>query len=222
MLYEIENTHSIISALKNTKRQCVKLYITKNNLKQIDFDINIPVIISNETYLLTREIYINTNLTNMMEKYDRLIILDSLQNPQNIGSIIRSAAVFNFGVLIRNRECGINETVVKCAAGGADIIDICSFNNLTETVKKLQNNEFWICGLLDKKQSNYIDLCDLKTYKKICIVIGSEESGMTALMTNLCDLTHTISGYDRDNNTFSVLNASHTASILMYSLRNYI
>jgi 23S rRNA (guanosine2251-2'-O)-methyltransferase len=218
-MHKIFGIHAIRHALANNKRAPQKLYLTKaayNQLrKQLEhWQDRLPINIARETYLLTNELYVPSNLNDICSNYNRIILLDCLEDPHNIGAIIRTAAVFGYAVIIRNRGCTINETVVKCASGGIDITDVIVINQLSNVVKVLKKQGFWICGLLDKIQTNSITLTNLAEYQRFVIVIGSEGNGMHMLTHQLCDFTCTLKGPTE----FNVLNASVTAGICMFEL----
>src|SRR5690349_12835238 len=129
-MYRITGTHSIKSAEANTKRRKKCFYGSRSRYEQLQLKCTFSS--SYDEFLAVDTLYVPDSLENIFE-YSRIILLDSLEDPRNIGSIIRSAAILNYAVLIR-RGCGVTETVVKCSAGGVDIIPILEINNLQETI----------------------------------------------------------------------------------------
>ena len=183
-MYKIIGKHSIRAVLNNPKR--------KNIVKKDD-------------YLLVSELFIETDLDTIIKNYEKIILLDNMTDIRNIGSIIRSAAILGFAVLLRN-TCTINEMTVKCASGGIDSTAICYINNTKENIKKLKKNDFWIVGLDERGTEEALNL------KKIVLVIGSEGDGMSHMIAQECDVIYKLK---TPGNMFTY-NASVAAAIGMY------
>jgi len=138
--------------------------------------------ISNFDYCFIDDILQKANDEN---KDALLVILDSIEDPYNLGSIIRTCECAGVdGIIIpKNRACGINETVVKVSAGAVNHVKIARVPNLTEAMKKLKSEGFWIFGTaMDGKEAKTLDLSG-----KIAIVIGNEGNGMHDLVRQNCD-----------------------------------
>jgi 23S rRNA (guanosine2251-2'-O)-methyltransferase len=150
-----------------------------------------------------------TDLDVIMQNYDRVILLDNLTDQRNIGSIIRTAAICGFAVLLREKST-INEFTIKCASGGTENTDICSVKNIQETLTKLKKNGFWIIGLSENGE-----LSQPNGFNKIVLVIGSEGDGISSLVKANCDLLWKLKGGE-----FNVYNASNASAIAMYLQSN--
>ena len=90
----------------------------------------------------------------------RLLILDHLEDPHNLGAIIRTAeaAGINGIILPKNRSVSVNETVMKTSVGALYNVSICQVTNLNQTIKKLKDIGFWIIGTdMDGTDYNEID-----------------------------------------------------------------
>lgn len=143
----------------------------------------------------------------------RLIILDQIEDPHNLGAIIRSAESFGFdGVLIpERRSASVTSTVYKTSAGAINNIKVYRVKNLTRSIKDLKDKGFWIYGLAGEADSS-IDKADLTG--KVGLVVGNEGSGISRLVRENCDMLVNIPMLGRVNS----LNASVAAGISMYEL----
>ena len=139
-----------------------------------------------------------------------ILILDGIEDPHNLGSIIRTAETAGVhGIIIpKRRACGVN-TVSKVSAGAVQHMKIARVNNINETIKFLKQNDIWICGT-DGQAKTYYFQQDFKM--PIAIVIGSEGYGMSRLVKENCDFLVKIPMKGK----ITSLNASVSAGIVMY------
>ena len=134
---------------------------------------------------------INTNsLEKILEKNEKnnpiYLILDSIQDPHNLGACIRTAVASGVSAIIipKNRAVGINETVRKVACGAVENIDIITVVNLVRAIKKIKEMGVWVIGAsTDAKQSIY----DFDLKIPIAIVIGGEDKGIRTQVRKECD-----------------------------------
>ncbi len=140
-----------------------------------------------------------------------ILILDGIEDPHNLGSIIRTAETAGVhGIIIpKRRTVTVNSTVVKTSAGAALHMKIARVNNITETIKKLKKEGIWIIGTDGEAKTLYYNQ-DLKG--DIAIVIGSEGYGMSRLVKENTDLLVKIPMKGK----ITSLNASVSAGIIMY------
>lgn len=140
-----------------------------------------------------------------------ILILDGIEDPHNLGSIIRTAETAGIhGVIIpKRRSALVNATVSKASAGAVEHMKIARVNNVNETIKYLQENGIWICGTDGEAKSYYYNQ-DLKG--AIAIVIGSEGNGISRLVKENCDFLVKIPM----NGKITSLNASVSAGIVIY------
>ena len=140
-----------------------------------------------------------------------IVIADSLTDPHNLGSIIRTAnAAGVHGVIIpKNRSVGLNATVFKVSAGASEYTMVAKVTNLKRTLKELKEKGLWIVGT-DLSGDKFHYDCDLKG--PIGVVIGSEGEGMSRLVREECDFLVKIPMIGQ----IESLNASVAAGVLLY------
>ena len=144
-----------------------------------------------------------------------ILILDGIEAPHNMGSIIRTAECCGVhGIIIpKRRSCSVNSTVNKTSAGAVEYMKIARVTNLNDTIKYLKENDVWIYGT-DMNGSKYYT--DEKYNGGVGIVIGSEGYGMSDLVKKNCDFLIKIPMKGKINS----LNASVSAGIVMYEVMN--
>ena len=140
-----------------------------------------------------------------------VLILDGIEDPHNLGSIIRTAETAGVhGIIIpKRRSVTVNSTVAKVSAGSVEHMKIAIVNNITETIKKLKENGLWIIGTDGDARTLYYNQ-DLKG--DIAIIIGSEGYGMSRLVKENTDMLVKIPMKGK----VTSLNASVSAGIVMY------
>lgn len=141
-----------------------------------------------------------------------IIILDDLEDPHNLGAIMRTAECAGaHGVIIgKNNAVGLTETVAKASAGAIEYMRVARVTNIGRTIDELKERGVWVAAC-DMDGDNYTD-ADLKG--PIAIVIGNEGKGISRLVKEKCDFTVSIPMTGR----ISSLNASNAAAILMYEI----
>ena len=142
-----------------------------------------------------------------------ILILDGIEDPHNLGAIIRTAETAGVhGIIIpKRRACGVNSTVYKVSAGAVEHMKIARVNNINEEIKYLKENDVWIYGT-DGGATEYYYNQNLKG--AIAIVIGSEGYGMSRLTKENCDFLVKIPMKGK----ITSLNASVSAGIVMYEV----
>ena len=145
-------------------------------------------------------------------KYGFLIMLDEIEDPHNLGAVLRTADAVNAdGVIFKKtHNAGLTPTVAKVSAGAIDTVKCAAVTNLTQALKELKKQGYWIVGA-DMDGADYRTLeYDFHTV----LVIGNEGKGISRLVRENCD--HIVSLPMRG--TISSLNASVSAGILMYGI----
>ncbi|MDA0691384.1 MAG: 23S rRNA (guanosine(2251)-2'-O)-methyltransferase RlmB [Nitrospinae bacterium] len=142
-----------------------------------------------------------------------LVLLDGIQDPQNLGAIIRSAEVFGVqGVILpERRSASITETVAKCSAGAIEIIPVACVNNLVQTLEILKKEGFWAVGVDSSGEKPCYELqFDFPTV----LVIGGEEKGIRPLLRKQCDFTVHIPMQGK----LDSLNAAAASAVIFYEI----
>ncbi|MBV7391442.1 23S rRNA (guanosine(2251)-2'-O)-methyltransferase RlmB [Enterococcus alishanensis] len=149
---------------------------------------------------------------NPKESEPFFLILDSLEDPHNFGSILRTADASNVsGVIIpKHRSVGITPVVTKASTGAVEYVPIARVTNLSQTVQQLKDAGFWIFGT-DMEGTDYRKW---QVNGPIALIIGNEGRGMSAGLKKEVDemLTIPMEGHVQS------LNAGVAASLLMYEV----
>lgn len=142
-----------------------------------------------------------------------IIILDKIEDPQNLGAIVRSAECLGaHGVIIQKRNASqVTDTVEKVAAGACNYVKIARVTNITESIKYLKEKGLWIYGLDMEGASN---IYDTEFSGPIGLVVGNEGSGISRLVLKNCDVIVKIPM----TGNIESLNASVSAAISMYEI----
>ena len=141
-----------------------------------------------------------------------VIICDGLEDPHNLGAIIRTAEATGVdGIIIpKHRSVSVNATVAKSASGALEYVNICKVTNLSKAIDELKENGFWVYAA-DMDGSNWFEP-DFKG--ATAIVIGSEGNGVSRLVKDKCDGVISMPM----NGKINSLNASVAAGVLMYEV----
>lgn len=147
----------------------------------------------------------------------RIVILDKIEDPHNLGAIIRTVECLGFhGVIIQKRNaCQVTDTVEKTAAGATSFVKVARVTNITETIKYLKEKGLWIYGLDMDGASN---VYDTKFDGPIGIVVGNEGEGISRLVKENCDFLVKIPMTGKLNS----LNASVSTAISIYEVMRQI
>lgn len=146
------------------------------------------------------------------KKPTRLMVLDSLQDPHNVGAIIRSALASGAAAIIvtRERSAPLGGTAAKSSAGAMSHIDICQVTNLSRALQELKEIGFWVYGAVKDADAKPIYEVDLSV--PACLVVGSEGKGIRPLVQKECDFLITIPMQgDLDS-----LNSSVAAGVILF------
>ncbi len=150
-----------------------------------------------------------------MQNIKVLMICDSLQDPHNLGAIIRSALASGAaGVIVtRERSAPLGGTAAKASAGAMSHIAICQVTNLVAALKDLKNAGFWIFGAVKESEAQSLYATDLTVPS--CLVVGSEGKGIRPLVKRECDVLISIPMAG----TLDSLNSSVAAAVILFEAR---
>lgn len=142
-----------------------------------------------------------------------ILILDGIEDPHNLGSIIRTAETAGVhGIVIpKRRTVSVNATVAKTSAGATAYVKVARVNNINDAIRKLKDAGLWVIGTDGEAKTEYYNQ-DLKG--PIAIIIGSEGFGMSKLVKENADILIKIPMKGQINS----LNASVSAGIIMYEI----
>ncbi|MDB9998362.1 23S rRNA (guanosine(2251)-2'-O)-methyltransferase RlmB [Alphaproteobacteria bacterium] len=239
----IPGKHSTLAALKNPKRYLFYLITTEdhklfwgNELRNIGLNIELKIkkkeeldIINNfkphqNIILVTKPLERLSLDEFLIKKKDeskfplRLIILDQVTDPQNVGAIIRSAHAFKMdGVALSQRNSPLETAAMSKASSGAiEKLDIIELSNMAREIKKLQQLNFTVYGLANGGETSVFSL-ENET-DNIAIILGSEGKGLRRLTKERVDRLITIPISEESES----LNVSSAASVAMFQLQKNI
>lgn len=236
----IYGKHPLFLALKNNNRKVSKIYTSNFNeldryLKDNNINISSGSIIKENNIELTKLVGDGVNHQGyvayvspirIMDIYDfldekcrdrntlpKLLILDQLTDPHNIGAIIRTAISFGVNYLIKTKYNSPNDIsiIAKSSAGFSEAIEIINVININQTIELLKNVGYFVIGLAGEANNDIRSIDDSKNF---CLVIGNEGKGIRALVKKNCDMLYRI---NMQNNVES-LNVSVATAIAIYSL----
>ena len=142
-----------------------------------------------------------------------LVLLDHLEDPHNLGAIIRTCEAAGVdGILLpKDRGVKVTPTVMKTGAGALENVKLCLVTNLARTIEQLQEKGYWIVGTdMDNSQ----DYRTIDYSGKIVLVIGNEGKGMSRIVREHCDFIASIPMKGKINS----LNASVASGIMIYEV----
>ena len=141
-----------------------------------------------------------------------LLLLDELQDPQNVGALIRTAdAAGVHGVLLpKRRSCPLNAVVAKISAGAVEYVPVVQIGNITQTIEELKKLGFWIAGA----DMNGEDYYKSNLTGPMVIVVGAEGKGLGRLVKEKCDIIVSLPM----QGGVSSLNASAAGAVLLYEV----
>ena len=156
-------------------------------------------------------------LDDLLEKpladRDPLVVLDSIQDPGNLGAILRSACFLGAkGVVIpADRSAGVSGAAIKVSAGAAVYVPIARVTNIVRTLQRLKSEGYWAAGL-DVSGSRTCYEADFRV--PLCLVIGNEQKGIRPLVRKECDMLVRIPSAG----PLDSLNAASAASVALYEV----
>lgn len=196
-------------------------------LKQID-SLKIPLEIANQqkmdrlfgpshqgwgAYRQDYDLYDESLIECLARPYQRLLLLDGITDPHNLGAIIRSVDAFGYDAIIlpKNRSCSVTETVAHVSTGAIEHVKIAYVNSLFAFVEQLKQKGYWICAA-DAKGD--VMLADVKKDCPLAVIIGSEGFGISRTLLKAADYVVSIPMLGHVNS----LNASVSAGIVLHAL----
>ncbi len=197
-------THSFKDKSLLNKIKAPIIYVDKNKLDKIAGGVHQGIVLKIADYKYK-------NIDDLAG--DKVVILDHLEDPHNLGAIIRTceAAGIKDIIIPKDRSVQINSTVMKTSAGCLDRVNLYQVTNLVQTIQYLKKQGFWIIGT----DMNGTDYKKIDYNGKIAIIIGNEGKGISKLVKESCDFVASIPMYG----TVNSLNASVAAGIVLFEIR---
>ena len=233
---EIYGLHAVKAALKNNKRIHHQLIISRtllHNFKNFEHKVSKIITLPNnelskiygneknhqgvilKTSRLKQPKIDDIIYQSKQKKSELVIMLDQITDPQNIGSIMRSCALFNCqSIIVSKRNCpDITSSMAKAASGSLEIINYIKVANLSRVIEKFKKNKFWVVGF---DNSKYHTDEKILLPKKCLLVFGSENKGLRELTKKECD--HIIKIKINSNNQYGIesLNVANACTIALY------
>lgn len=223
---------NVVEEAMKKKEKIQKVYLQENfndqNLKLLIQKLNVPIKIcskreldqlakgNHQGIIVSVPEFQYQTLNSMIAKEDAFVlILDHLEDPHNLGAIIRTAEAAGVDgiILPKDRSVSVNSTVIKVSTGAIEHMKMTQVTNLVRTMEELKKQGFWIIGT-DMEGTSYEEL---DYHGKIALVIGNEGNGMSRLVRESCGFIVCIPMFGKTNS----LNASVATGILIYgALRN--
>jgi 23S rRNA (guanosine2251-2'-O)-methyltransferase len=123
------------------------------------------------------------SIEELLARPPRIVtVLDSIEDPQNLGAIIRSTEVLGGGAVVisKDRSAGVTPAVMRASSGAAIYMPVVQLVNLVRGLEQLKAGGYWIVGLDAEGQSKFQDL---PRFDRVALVVGNEGSGMRAPVT---------------------------------------
>lgn len=213
----IQNGTNAMNLIKDAKENNVKYVLSdKETLSRMVGNVN------HQGAVAETSDYTTISLDELLKKTSSkdksiIIMLDNIEDPHNLGAILRVADAFGCdGVIFKNsHQVGLNDTVAKVSTGAINYVDCVCVANLTNAINSLKENKYWIYGTdMDGKASYF----DTEYASKVCIIIGSEGFGISRLVKENCDVLIKIPMCGHVNS----LNASTATSIVISRVSEYL
>ena len=231
---EICGIHAANAALKNPRRKIYSMICTQEFYDNYSHNLKKKKI--EKTQILKRKqidsllgftthqgVYLKCNflqkyrIADIKENEEIIIILDSLNDSQNVGSILRTAYLFGVQTIIFNKDNSFktNSFMIKSASGSYEKIKMIEVTNLNKTIDFLKKNGFWVIGLDSNSDKTVKTISDNE--KKV-LIFGSEDKGIRKLIKKNCDFIVKIKTIEKDDDIVDSLNVSNACAIILNQL----
>jgi 23S rRNA (guanosine2251-2'-O)-methyltransferase len=149
------------------------------------------------------------------DSYGIWLALDTLQDPQNVGAIFRSASFFGVRgiVMTERRSAPISGTVYDIASGGVEYVPFAIESNLSQVISLAKDQDLWIMGASEHATQ---ELSEIKLDRNWLVIVGNEENGLRRLTLDRCDMVTKIPAVGRTTS----LNVSVATGILLSHLQS--
>lgn len=225
----IYGKHAVKAALSNSQRRILRFILLESNkdlLDEISSEV-LPEFANKDVFLsLFGRDTIHQGCAVLVKKLPQVfledllqdnyddrpfIFLDQVTDPQNIGSVLRAAAVFGARAIVVTKDHSpeLTPAIAKAASGALEVVPIVRVTNFAQSIKILKQKEFWLVGLDERSDKK---LHEVNLRGKFAFIIGSEGFGMRRLSREACDFVVQLPG----PSTFTTLNAAQAATVTLY------
>ena len=209
---DLEGSIKVVLSLAKDKNVVIK-EVDRRKLNEMCGGANHQGVIAKVTPFKYSEVTDIINRAKRKGEDPFIVILDEIEDPHNLGSIIRTAELCGVhGIIIpKRRNVGVTPTVYKCSAGAIEHMRIAKVTNINATIDQLKEEGIWIYGAdIDGKDFSY----NTNFSGPCALVIGSEGRGISKLTLKKCDVLVKIPMIGKINS----LNASVAGGIMMYEV----
>lgn len=231
--------HAVTAALRNPKRLHQRLMVTTNGyesireayeqmqsegeklpqpifVENVDIDRLLPRDAVHQGILLDAQPLEDPDLADFLltaPDNAKIVMLDQVTDPHNVGAILRSASAFGaIGVIVQKLHApDITGTLAKTASGAVEHVPVLREVNLSRALEQLKNAGFYCIGLAEEGEET---IAELETSGKVCLVMGAEGDGLRRLVAENCDVLAKLP----TSGPISSLNVSNAAAVALYEL----
>ncbi len=225
----------ILDLIKNNKQDILCVFLISNNnslineckFNKIKFEIKDKKFFNKFNKNLNHQFSAalikdkkHNSLSEYLSSFNKekaiFLIIDSIEDPQNFGAILRTCDAMNVDGVIykKNNQTQINDLVIKSSMGAINNLNLFKVNNLTESIELLKKNGFWIYASCLDKGSKPIN--NIKFDKKTCLIVGNENKGISRLLIEKSDFKISIPMLG----SVQSLNVSVATGILLFTIVN--
>jgi 23S rRNA (guanosine2251-2'-O)-methyltransferase len=156
-------------------------------------------------------------LKNNMRADSKLVMLDGVTDIGNFSSILRNCFAFGCDgiILSRKRSAALNRRVSRLSAGALEGLKIFRVTNLARAIESLKEAGFWIYGTSSERAENVKDMKDTEFTSPLVLVMGSEDRGISRIVSGDCDVLFSI----RMSGRMESLNVSAASGIILYYIQ---
>ena len=222
----IYGKHAVRAAVLNERRKVFRIIVLPQN-RDFLADLSVKVDVSDKSYFssLFGKDAIHQGCAAQVLKLDEvcledlpdndqpIVFLDQVTDPQNIGSIMRAAAVFGAKAIVlpEVNSPDVTAVIAKVASGAAETIPLVKVKNLVQSIKMLKKSGYWCLGLDERGDKK---ISEINLSGRFILVIGSEGQGMRRLTRENCDFLVQLPSAGN----FTTLNAAQAATVSLYEI----
>ena len=200
--YWLYGKHAVYAAINNPLRKIDQLLMSTSTIKKMQLQYSNVIkkskinLLSFTNHEISKKINIaeavhqgfaakvqrlkNISVSQLIQKNkpkSKLLILDQVTDPNNIGSIMRSALAFGIDAVITTKNCAPveNASIVKSSSGAFENMPYIQVLNITRVLKYLKNNDYWIASIVQHGNSS---IKQLLSFDRLVLIVGSEGKGI--------------------------------------------